>query len=561
VGVASERPLVLKVGSNLRRFKLDPSGAIIVGRGHDAQVVVMGPLVSRHHCQIRLAEKGLELRDLGSLNGTFVNGKRVEAVLLAKGDLVRVGDTEIVLESPPSNEPPCATCDACGRLISMETLEDGLAFELGERVECAACRAAAKLPTPETERRIAAELGAEGFELLARLSPRGAFCPVFKARRRDLQDVVALKVLPIVPELPEKKLERFRTEARVMAQLKHPNVVAVYDVRHRAAASFIVMEFVPGETLHQRLEFKVKLRLEEALGVAVALASALEAAGNLGIVHRNVKPSNVILARGTGDPRLIDFGLAKMLRPERGPGLTDTAATLGTIRYMAPEQMRDPTAADLRSDIYSLGATIFHAVTGKLPHHDKNELDLLQAAQEGQKLPLDLAREEDIPQALKNVLACALMRDPADRHPNATVLLDELRRVQALLPRDRSPDPRKESRSTIRMPRRENGTFFEDELLEIVRALGANKRSGTLDVKSGVRGGSLVFHDGNVIAARTLGGLRGEEACFEILALYKGEWIFKPGSGLTGEADLGLGASLLVKEMMRRRTGDETQSD
>src|SRR5262249_7192442 len=155
---------------------------------------------------------------------------------------------------------------------------------------------------------------------------------------------------------------------------------------------------------------------EEALGAAVALASALEAAGNLGIVHRNVKPSNVILARGTGEPRLIDFGLAKMLRPERGPGLTDTASTLGTIRYMAPEQMRDPTAADLRSDIYALGATIFHAITGKLPHHDKNELDLLQAAQDGQKLPLDLAREGDIPQALKNVLACALMRDPADRH-------------------------------------------------------------------------------------------------------------------------------------------------
>lgn len=555
-----ERPLVLRIGADRRRFVLETGGIVLIGRGPEAHVFVTGPLVSRRHCELRLGEKGLEMHDLGSLNGTFVNGVKVPQALLARGDVVRVGDTEIAVEATPAPGAAATSCERCGRLVSMATLEDGPGFELGERLLCAACRTGGHLANPEVERRMTATLEAEGFEVLARLSPRSSWCPVFKARRRDLDDVVALKVLPIVEELPEKKLERFKTEARVMAQLKHPNVVPVYDVRHRKTLSLIVMEFVPGETLLQRLERKTKVRTAEALRHAIGIASALEAAGKLGIVHRNVKPSNVIVTRGAGEARLIDFGLARMLRHDRGPALTDTTAPLGTLRYMAPEQMRDPHAADPRSDIYSLGATIFQAITGKLPHHEKNELELLQAAESGKPLAFDLSREEEIPQELKNVLACALMADPADRHPNATVLLEELRRAQAKLPQPDDTPPRATT-ATIRMPRLENGTFSGDELLEVVRKMGADGRSGTLEVKSGVRGGSLVFHDGRVIAARTLAGTRGTDAAYEVVGLYKGDWLFKPGAGLEAPSDTSLAAHALVLEVSRRRKLFETHND
>jgi serine/threonine protein kinase len=318
------------------------------------------------------------------------------------------------------------------------------------------------------------------------------------------------------------------------------------------------MEFVPGETLQDRIERKKKIRTDEMLRYAIALAGALEAAGKLGVVHRNVKPSNVLVARGTGEPRLIDFGLAKILRPERGPGLTDATAPLGTIRYMAPEQLRDASAADPRSDLYSLAATMFHALTGKLPYHDRNELELLQAAEDGKPIAFDLSREEDIPQALKNVLACALMRDPGDRHPNATVLLDELRAALAKTPEPAAP--LRDQDNTPRTQRLEAGLFTDDHLMTLVGKLGQMSRTGTLQVKSGVRGGSLVFEDGRVIAAQTLSGQRGEEAAYQLLGLFRGEWIFKPGPDHGIAPDAPLETKALVQEALRRRGLYETQS-
>ncbi|MEZ0230769.1 MAG: protein kinase, partial [Planctomycetota bacterium] len=486
------KQLVLKVSGEVRRFDLAPGGeAVVIGRAPDAQLKVEAALVSRRHCAIRLGERGLEVRDLGSLNGTYLNGLKVTTAPLSEGDVVKIGECEIAVGS---DQESALTCRRCGRLASLATVEDGGEVRVAGEIVCASCNTGAHYTSPSVEKKLSDVLDADGFEILARVSPRTSSCPVFKARRRDLDDVVALKVLPILGEVPEKKLGRFKAEARVMAQLKHPNVVSVYDVRHRPTLSLLVMEFVAGETLLQRIERKKKLRPAEVLKHAISIASALEAAGKLGIAHRNVKPSNVIVSRATGEARLIDFGLARNLRAER-PGLTDRMTPLGTIRYMAPEQMRDAHAADERSDIYSLAATLFHALTGKLPRHERNELDLLQAAVEGRSLPFDLSREE-VPQELKNILACALMLDPRDRQPNATVLLEELRAAAARQP---TFDDRDATTGPISVPPRETGVFSGDQLIELVRLLGVNGRSGQLEVKSGVRGGTLVFHDGRVI--------------------------------------------------------------
>ncbi len=542
--------LILRASGEVRRFDLIVNGeAIVIGRAPDAQMKVETSLISRRHCALRLGDKGLELRDLGSLNGTYLNGLKVTTAPVNDGDVLRVGECEI---SVGYGEGGPLSCSRCGRLASLATLEDGGHVQLGDKIVCATCHTGAHFTTPAVERKLSDALEAEGFEILARVSSRTSSCPVFKARRRDLGDVVALKVLPITEDLPEKKLERFKAEARLMAQLKHPHVVPVYDVRHRPTMSLLVMEFVAGETLQQRIERKTKLRTSEALKHAVAVASALEAAGKLGVVHRNVKPSNVIVTRGFNDARLIDFGLARNVRQEKQPGLTDRSGPLGTIRYMAPEQMRDPHAADARSDIYSLAATLFHALTGRLPHHERNELELLKAATEGRALAFDLARETDIPQDVKNILACALMLDPRDRQPAATVLLEELRAAQSRIPKGDEGD---RSTGAITVPPREAGGFSGDQLIELVRVLGVNGRSGTLEVKSGVRGGTLVFHEGGVIAARTLSDMKGEDAAQEILALPRGEWFFKPGAGLieTAADAMVLQTHGLVLEALRRR--------
>lgn len=549
-----ELALVMTAGKDRREFKLLPGGPpVIVGRGADATFRIDAPLLSRRHFEVRLDEqRGVVVADLRSANGTFVNGVLAQRATVKPGDVIRAGDVTIRVEFEGAVEavkPGMGAwiadavtgdlrCQRCGRLISMATVGDDQTFEWGEEILCPSCKEGSTLKDrSDAYSRLAAQLREEGFEVLQRISSEGTLVPVFKARRLGgLEDVVAIKALPLVKGLSEKKIERFKTEARSMAQIKHPNVVHVYDVRQRPDLLFIVMEFIDGETLLTKIEKGGKLPTLEALRVGLAVARALEAASKQGIVHRNVKPGNILIAKEDGTPKLIDFGLAKGVKAW-GPQVTNEDETLGTIRYMPPEQVKDARAADARSDTYSLAATLFHALTGKLPYPTQSELDLLKHVVSGSLPDFVIAPTEPIPGPVAHVLLRALKKKPEERPPTPTEFREALAKAifsvsggRVLLSNeDLSQIPQGALAGSDATPGAMKGAFDpEHQLSELIQMLGINSKTGTLAVTAGTESGEVHFQNGRIVGAKTKSGAEGEAAAHALLAARAGQYEFKP---------------------------------
>ncbi|HZN37142.1 MAG TPA: serine/threonine-protein kinase, partial [Pirellulaceae bacterium] len=195
---------------------------------------------------------------------------------------------------------------------------------------------------------------------------RGGMGSVYKARQRNLDRLVALKVVPPEAAKDPAFTERFNREGRALARLNHPNIVTVYDFDQKGDVYFLLMEYVDGVNLRHALRAS-RLAPQEALAIVPQICDALQYAHDQGVVHRDIKPENVLLDR-SGRVKIADFGLAKLLG--KGPDdftLTRTQQVMGTPRYMAPEQIERPSTVDHRADIYSLGVVIYEMLTGELP--------------------------------------------------------------------------------------------------------------------------------------------------------------------------------------------------
>jgi tetratricopeptide (TPR) repeat protein/predicted Ser/Thr protein kinase len=205
-----------------------------------------------------------------------------------------------------------------------------------------------------------------GFEILGKLG-QGGMGAVFKARQKSLDRVVALKVLPPSIAKDAKFIERFQREARASARLNHPNIVQGIDVGKDPATGlwFFAMEYVDGPTLKKVLEEQKVIPEERALAIVKEVARALETIGSHQMVHRDIKPDNILLTQ-RGEAKLADLGLAKQMNEDAS--ITQSGQTVGTPHYMAPEQVRGKfEECDIRTDIYALGGTLFHLVTGRPP--------------------------------------------------------------------------------------------------------------------------------------------------------------------------------------------------
>ena len=256
---------------------------------------------------------------------------------------------------------------------------------------------------------------------------------VYKAHDTRLDRVVAIKVLPDTLAADPQFRDRFQREARTISQLDHPHICALYDVGEQNGTSFLVMQYLEGETLAQRLH-KGALPIGEALTLGIQIAGALDTAHRAGIVHRDLKPGNVMVTK-TG-AKLLDFGLAK-LRTAAAPlsmsGLTQVATTapataketiLGTVHYMAPEQLEGKDA-DARSDIWALGAVLYEMVTGQRPFDGHSPATIVGAILKDDPPPVS-TRQPLVPEALDHVIETALAKDPEDRWQSAADVAREL---------------------------------------------------------------------------------------------------------------------------------------
>ncbi|MEO8634917.1 MAG: serine/threonine-protein kinase [Gemmatimonadales bacterium] len=264
-----------------------------------------------------------------------------------------------------------------------------------------------------------------GHYTLERELGRGGMGAVFLARDLKLDRLVAIKVLP--PELavrPELRA-RFLQETRTAASFSHPNIVPVHGVEESAALLYFIMGYVEGETLTQRVRRQGPLEAAVAVRLLREVAWALSYAHGRGVVHRDIKPDNILLERGSGRALVMDFGIS---RSAAASGLTQVGESLGTPHYMSPEQAAGDTV-DGRSDLYSLGVTAYYAVTCTLPF-DAPSAQAVMAMHLSQPAPPVANRRPDLPDALTASIDRCLAKAPADRFPTGEALGEALEAVQ-----------------------------------------------------------------------------------------------------------------------------------
>lgn len=264
----------------------------------------------------------------------------------------------------------------------------------------------------------------ERYEVV-RLLGRGGMGAVYLARENALDRLVAIKVLP--PEAAggasSESRERFRREARTVAKLAHPNIVPLHAFSEADGLLYFVMGYVRGESLADRLRHEGKLPADDVRRTLAEIADALDYAHRSGIVHRDVKPDNIMLEDESGRPMLTDFGVARVSVP--GSTLTQTGAVVGTAHYMSPEQAAGDSELDGRSDLYSLGVVGYAMLAGRPPFEGKGFWEIVSQHAAAEPPSLRAARP-DVPEDLANAVMSCLAKDPAKRSPDGKTLKDTL---------------------------------------------------------------------------------------------------------------------------------------
>jgi serine/threonine protein kinase len=289
----------------------------------------------------------------------------------------------------------------------------------------------------------------------------GGMGEVYKARDTRLERTVAVKILPEALAADPQFRERFDREARAISQFDHPHICALYDVGDQGGTAYLVMQYLEGETLADRLA-KGALPVDQALKTAIEVGSALDKAHRAGIVHRDFKPGNIMLTKGGA--KLLDFGLAKSERPAAAgsslsflpttpPNLTQQGTILGTFQYMAPEQL-EGQEADARSDIFAFGAVIYEMFTGKKAFEGKSQASLISAIMASEPPPIS-ALQPLTPAALDRLVKTCLAKDPDARWQSAGDLLRELKRA-AETPLDAAASA---SAAVVRRPHRQKSEW------------------------------------------------------------------------------------------------------
>lgn len=360
------------------RIEIHPDRPVVLGREAPGGVSLKDHLISRRHFQILRGPGGIRIRDLKSRNGTLVNGRRVAEEVLRHGDRIQAGDTVFTYLDTPG--------EAAGDPLVGRTLE-------GYRVE----------------RRIG----------------RGGMGTVYRATQLSLARPVALKVLH--PELTANRafVERFLEEARAAAKLNHFHIIQVHDVGQSGPYHYLSMEFMDAGSVADLLRQSGRLPLEQALPVLRDAARGLEYAERAGIVHRDIKPDNLLRNR-EGATKIGDLGIAKWAD---ATGFASQAeGVFGTPYYTAPEQARGEPV-DHRADLYALGATFFHLLAGRPPYLGSEATDTLGRQAHG-RLPSLRELRPDIHPDVARMTAGLLAKEPGERYPDATVLLKDIEEIE-----------------------------------------------------------------------------------------------------------------------------------
>jgi serine/threonine protein kinase len=363
-----------------------PGQKFVIGRSPSCQIQIEDRAVSRRHAEVELAKNGLLVVDLGSRNGTFAGDRRVttDGDLVQHGERLLLGDHKLV--------------------VFMEGLE------------------------PPTQRMQTPVVPFE-YELLGQIG-KGATGNVYAVKHRLLGRITAVKVQHHGHGKPEDlgSRERFLREARILCRISSPYVVSVLDLKEVAGRMCLIMELVNGVSAYDRLRAG-QVPVATVLDLGMDVAWALESTHRIGVVHRDVKPANVLITP-EGLSKLTDFGLARFLSPrsKEEEDLTPLGEGVGTLQYSSPEQVREARLVDARSDIWGLGATLYHLLAGRTPY-EARDLDEVMEKHKLEPAPLSPLRH-DLPLEVAAFVHSMLQHDPGKRPQDAATCAAVLGRLR-----------------------------------------------------------------------------------------------------------------------------------
>ena len=249
----------------------------------------------------------------------------------------------------------------------------------------------------------------------------GGMANVYLAYDTILQREVAVKILRGDLAEDEKFVRRFQREANSASSLKHPNIVEVYDVGEDDGKYFIVMEYINGKTLKSLIKKRGALTLEEVIDIMLQLTSAVSCAHDSYIIHRDIKPQNVMILED-GRVKITDFGIAMALNNNE---LTQTNSVMGSVHYLPPEQANG-SGSTIKSDIYSLGILMFELLTGRIPFKGDNAVEIA-IKQMREPIPSVCSIDPSIPQIVENIILRACAKNPKNRYDNAREMYEDLK--------------------------------------------------------------------------------------------------------------------------------------
>ncbi|NQW12597.1 MAG: serine/threonine protein kinase, partial [Alphaproteobacteria bacterium] len=291
------------------------------------------------------------------------------------------------------------------------------------------------------------------FQITGRLGS-GGMGAVFKAIDLELSRDVALKILHPSSSQDASLIARFRNEARACAHLNHDNIARVYYAGNQDGMYFIAYEYATGRTIRDVIVENGRLGVAETINYAIQITLALNHTAAAGIVHRDIKPSNIMLTN-SGRVKVVDLGLARRDTTDSIGDITVAGTTLGTFDYIAPEQARDPRNADGRSDIYSLGCTMYHMLTGRPPYPEGTALQKLLDHQ-GKSPPDPRTLNSSVPEEIAAIMRKMMANDPDARYQAPGLLLNDLIQMAQILGLHSVPAEgivwRKPGPSSVRQP-------------------------------------------------------------------------------------------------------------
>jgi serine/threonine protein kinase len=275
----------------------------------------------------------------------------------------------------------------------------------------------------------------------------GGMGEVYRAEHNKIGRVAAVKVLTQATD--PGFVERFFNEARIQASLQHPNIATLYDFLELNGQPCIIMEYIDGITLAERIRPYGALPVSEALNIFYHVVEAINYIHQHGIIHRDIKSNNIKIS-STGQVKLLDFGIAK---GQTSPGLTATGSVIGTLEYMSPEQLKGGHA-DARSDIWALGVLLYETMTGHVPFESQTIGELCDKIDKVQ-YPPPAQFNPSIPREVANVIARCLRRNPAERYQTAQELLEDVRRLFSIVAAQAANAERQKDSSELKTPQTE----------------------------------------------------------------------------------------------------------